>query len=243
MWLWLINAVDRVTGEAESEGDAANPWHDPQPREMQEQTFHLKLLKDPLREETRKERRNLLGTSAVGIVMVKTGLIPTKISALGIEFSDTNRVTLLRILAGITVYFLVAFIIYAISDFWAYRVEVLQSQIPYSVDLFERYKARSKDYGESAESWKAANEELQQLIVKLENGTAKEQELIAVEEKRKQLEAHDKKIRLLDAALDMHEESPLTKRAGSVAKLRLIFEIVIPIALGVYSITILIRGQ
>jgi hypothetical protein len=40
---------------------------------MSEPTFQQLLLTNPLTEETRKERRDLLAVSALGIVMMKTG--------------------------------------------------------------------------------------------------------------------------------------------------------------------------
>jgi hypothetical protein len=74
---------------------------------------------DFLSDLTRKERRNLLAASAIGIVVAKTGLVPTKIAALGIEFSPTDRTTFLKCLSGVVAYFLVAFIIYAADDYVA----------------------------------------------------------------------------------------------------------------------------
>lgn len=78
---------------------------------------------DPLSEVTRKERRLLLGMSTIGIAIVRTGLLPTKISALGIEFGAADQRSLLNILAVITAYFLVAFVVYAASD-WVAWTEV-----------------------------------------------------------------------------------------------------------------------
>lgn len=78
------------------------------------------LLGDPLREVTRKERRALLGLCMVAIVVVKTGLIPTKISAVGIEFSSTHQESLLFILGLIVLYFFLGFLLYAITDFIAW---------------------------------------------------------------------------------------------------------------------------
>jgi hypothetical protein len=40
-------------------------------------------IQDPLSDVTRAERKTLLGLSAVGIVIAKSGLVPSKISALG----------------------------------------------------------------------------------------------------------------------------------------------------------------
>ena len=78
-------------------------------------------LKDPLSEVTRTERRNLLGVSAIGIVIARSGLVPSKITALGIEFGPSDQRALLKIVAAIVLYFLLAFLIYAISDMVAWR--------------------------------------------------------------------------------------------------------------------------
>jgi len=61
--------------------------------------------------------------------MVKVGLIPTRISALGIEFSQTDQATLLRILTAAIIYFLLAFLVYALSDFWSYRINNFMLQV------------------------------------------------------------------------------------------------------------------
>lgn len=75
------------------------------------------FLKDPLSEVTRKGRRTLLGVSLIGIVMAKAGLMPTKISSLGIEFSQPDKSNLLLIISFIVTYFLLQFLIYSVSDF------------------------------------------------------------------------------------------------------------------------------
>lgn len=102
---------------------------------MTESEFPIIKIKNPLSEETRKERWHLLLISAVSITIVKTGLIPTKISALGIEFSQTNQRTLLNILIAITVYFALAFVIYALSDFWTYRIGTYIDEVKYATEL------------------------------------------------------------------------------------------------------------
>jgi len=48
--------------------------------------------------------------------------LPTKISALGIDFSSADQKSLLLILSAIVAYFLIAFIVYGVSDFLAWRV-------------------------------------------------------------------------------------------------------------------------
>jgi hypothetical protein len=77
-------------------------------------------LGDPLSEVTRKERLYLLGASTIGVTIVFTGLVPSKIRAQGITFAQADRRSLLFILALVIAYFLVAFILYAASDFLAW---------------------------------------------------------------------------------------------------------------------------
>ena len=78
-------------------------------------------LSDPLKAETRKARLYLLGASLVGITIVYTGLVPQEITTLGIQFGEADRQSLVIILALVVVYFLVAFTVYGISDFLAWR--------------------------------------------------------------------------------------------------------------------------
>ena len=73
-------------------------------------------LSDPLSEVARKERKFLLASCILGIAMVKAGIVPSKISVLGIDFAKTDQKFLLLVLGIIILYFLVAFLIYAASD-------------------------------------------------------------------------------------------------------------------------------
>jgi len=76
---------------------------------------------DPLSEITRKERRFLLGLAALGIALVKVPLVPTKFAALGIEFAPINQSVLLQLYAFMVAFFLTAFLIYAFTDYVAWR--------------------------------------------------------------------------------------------------------------------------
>lgn len=91
---------------------------------MTEQDLQQTRLRDALSDVTRKERRHLLGISLLGVVLKKTGLVPSKISGLGIEFQNTDQRALLFIVAFVILYFLFAFIIYAFSDFLAWRLAI-----------------------------------------------------------------------------------------------------------------------
>ena len=85
------------------------------------------LLDDPLKEVTRKERKMLLAVSVLAIVLVKTGLVPTKISALGVEFNETHQQALLLIVSLVDIYFLSAFVIYASTDFFVWRKAIVKA--------------------------------------------------------------------------------------------------------------------
>ena len=58
-------------------------------------------LRDPLSEVTRNERKILLGASAIVIIIERTGLVPSKIAALEIEFTQTDQRSLLAAIAAI----------------------------------------------------------------------------------------------------------------------------------------------
>lgn len=80
------------------------------------------VVGDPLSLVTRRERRNLLVASVVGVVMVNVGLTPSKIAALGIEFTPDNQSVLRSILGIVVLYFGAAFLLYGTSDFLAWRL-------------------------------------------------------------------------------------------------------------------------
>jgi hypothetical protein len=81
----------------------------------------LRLLGDPLKDVTRKERRALLGVSVVALLVARTGVLPTKIESIGIDFTIGNKASLLLLLSAIVGYFLVMFLVYAVSDFVAWQ--------------------------------------------------------------------------------------------------------------------------
>lgn len=115
--------------------DSFTGFGEPEPRDP------LSLVKDPLSEVTRKERRALLGISAIGLAMVNANLVPSKISALGIDFNALDQVVLLRSLGFVILFFLLAFIIYAASDYFASRLAYHK--------VIEELKAAKKDDADS----------------------------------------------------------------------------------------------
>jgi hypothetical protein len=53
------------------------------------------LIKDPLSEVTRKERKTFLGVSVLAIALVQANLIPKEITALGVKIEDVDEHALL----------------------------------------------------------------------------------------------------------------------------------------------------
>ena len=102
-------------------------------------------VQDPLSEVTRAERKSLLGVSAIGIVIARSGLVPARISALGIEFDRTDQRALLGMLAAVVAYFLVAFVVYGISDLVAWRLAFRNA----IMDSQRQYDGQSPEQRES----------------------------------------------------------------------------------------------
>ena len=83
---------------------------------MAEMSPEQAMVRDPLSQVTRRERTLLLGVSLIGITIAKTGLIPSRITALNVEIGKADLRPVLIILALVTAYFLVAFVLYALAD-------------------------------------------------------------------------------------------------------------------------------
>ncbi|HHF3262362.1 hypothetical protein NB501_07960 [Vibrio alginolyticus] len=86
-------------------------------------------LREPLNETTRKARRNLLAASVLGIVTAKVGLVPTKVSAFGVEFSSSNIEALMTLLALSITYFLITFIVYIISELQGWQLLIVSKEL------------------------------------------------------------------------------------------------------------------
>lgn len=82
------------------------------------------LLGDPMSETTRRERRSLLLVSFVGVAMTMTGLIPTQISSLGLEFGVKHPRAVSWLLLFIVFYLLCAFVLYGYADYRSWQARV-----------------------------------------------------------------------------------------------------------------------
>ena len=80
-----------------------------------------KALTDFLTDIARKERRNLLFASTVGIFIAHLGLVPSKVSALGVDFNAPEQSSFLVLVALTVTYFVGAFAIYGLADYFIWR--------------------------------------------------------------------------------------------------------------------------
>jgi hypothetical protein len=93
------------------------------------------MLRDPLGDVARKERRSLLGISAIAILVGWTGLVPAKIENFGISFATPERKALLWVFIAVVVYYLYAFIVYSVSDYLLHRYAVHLARLELSKHL------------------------------------------------------------------------------------------------------------
>jgi hypothetical protein len=63
----------------------------------------------------------LLAIAALGLVIARTGLLPAKITALGIEFSQVQQQAMLTMVAAFLANFAVTFAVHAVADYFAWR--------------------------------------------------------------------------------------------------------------------------
>jgi hypothetical protein len=186
---------------------------------MQVEKLAEVAVRDPLSETTRKERRALLGVGIIIICILKTGMLPTKIEALGIEFSQTDQKYLFHILAAIVIYYLAAFLIYAFSDFITWRISycsILQAEWSKPMPTLDEDKTLTSD---------------EQRIKQLE----RQLEKFKSEARRNEMTSR--------LGLDMEHwymPNTLIRLSSPVSLLRGIFEFVLPLVVGGYALFLII---
>jgi len=177
---------------------------------MAEATPRELLVRDPLSDVTRKERRLLLLVSLIGIAFVKTGLYPTKISALGIECSQADQRAMTLVLCFVVLYFLVAFFLYAVSDFLAWRLE-------YIAAMKKVYEERRKTIEEKRKEKRKID---RSMIEEMQDNLYQQQ----TEDAFRQLVSRNRFV---------------IRSVGPTAILRALLEFLFPIVIGVYASVVL----
>jgi hypothetical protein len=102
---------------------------------------HPVLIKDPLTEVTRRERRTFLGVSILAIAVIKANLIPNRLTAFGVEIDHVRHEALVTVLTAIVLYFLFVFVAYAFSDFLGWRIAFWEARRASAVEGEKAQKA------------------------------------------------------------------------------------------------------
>lgn len=203
---------------------------------MANETSEELLLRDPLSEVTRKERRFLLGLSFISIVLAKTGFIPTKIPALGIELPRVDQDAILWIMIVLVLYALIAFVAYAVPDFMRWRV---LKKLAHRQDFEDRETmeaALEKMMEKAAANVVNKNFEIEEQSVQKWTPELtkefKEKILKETEEKLREVSKEFIIENLIPAFVHVHTDSSLSK----VSWARVLFDYLIPIIIGVYAV-------
>jgi hypothetical protein len=198
-----------------------------------EPTLSEVLQGDPLSEVTRKTRLYLLAVSLIGVAMVRTGLVPTKIATFGIELEQPNRSALLFLIALVNLYFLAAFVIYALSDFRTWRdqmeaarenaIQALRFQLAGHVrDMsVEAIRKRYSNSEEDLAFWESTPSNWPEKSPNWLIERASTEELLTL---------------FNDKPLDVRIHTDLIPAYSSTGYLRGFFEFVLPILVGLFGI-------
>ena len=82
---------------------------------------------DPLSTISHKSRIGLLISSLVGILFVQAGLVPTKLSVMGVQFEKWDNEGLITINIFVCIYYLLSFSVQSFSDYMIYRMKVFNA--------------------------------------------------------------------------------------------------------------------
>lgn len=167
---------------------------------------------DPLSQNTRAVRKSLLVSSVIAIAVVKTGFIPTKISALGLEFSQADRGSMLWLIGAVVAFFLLSFLVAAFADFMAWRMSHM-----------------AKTWDEDSIGY----ENLRKSILEDKKLTDEERE--ALQEQERRVGA------LWRSAGHVGNDMLVQKLVGPISWARLAVEFVLPALVSITALTLLIR--
>lgn len=70
-----------------------------------------------------------MASSLIGVLIAEVGLVPEKISAIGIEFTAANQQALITLLVAAIAYFTVSFLVYVYSELTAWQVVVASKEL------------------------------------------------------------------------------------------------------------------
>ena len=226
---------------------------------MTEIPLIIQRLREPISDNTRKIRRELLVVSTIGIVIVYAGLVPTKIDALGITLTPSNQASFRYVIAGVVLYLTVAFLIYVSSEIIAW------ASLFRSLDLEKMQEQLTRDINQATEDIKAAEEKKKAAAEELKDAASGEPIEAAflrqaerkrlfhkvhkdeIEEKRDLLELLGQPLSMAQFARDLRSPGSRpfvepVRLLKPMSALRMSFEALIPLALAVFAVLSLITS-
>jgi hypothetical protein len=120
-------------------------------------------IRDPLSSLARKERRYLLICGLLAIAVARAGLLPTKITALGIEFSPGDQLVLVRLLLAVMVYFLISFLVCGGADVSAWSALWEKGVREFRKD-YKRWEQQQKESGRDDDAIKEEEARLTHML-------------------------------------------------------------------------------
>ena len=235
---------------------------------MTEIPLIIQRLREPISDNTRKIRRELLVVSTIGIVIVYAGLVPTKIDALGITLTPSNQASFRYVIAGVVLYLTVAFLIYVSSEIIAW------ASLFRSLDLEKMQEQLTRDINQATEDIKAAEEKKKAAAEELKDAASGEPIEAAflrqaerkrlfhklkeaqqfhkehkdeIEEKRDLLELLGQPLSMAQFARDLRSPGSRpfvepVRLLKPMSALRMSFEALIPLALAVFAVLSLLTS-
>ena len=174
---------------------------------------------DPFKDRTYRERRALLGFSAASIAITHLGLVPSGIPTLGVQrLTEVQRSGLVTLLFGIVAYFLVMFLVYAVSDFLEWRAAVARVDINLRADR-EAAVEMKEDFRDGGGLSESEDTNIHQALI--------------------QAEIEMVKVRRQQIALDEAKKSPWFRASRPAGWVRLFFDMVLPFGLAVIALPLL----
>jgi hypothetical protein len=173
------------------------------------------LTQDPLSAQSRAQHRNVLLVGAVSILVAQLNLVPTRISALGVNLQSDDRHAIRIALLIVVFYFTVSFLITASADILGWLV---------------RYRE-----GRDARSEAHLN------LRRIDTEMAKLREQVADEPERRTL-AQRRFDEAVVQTLDIHARLPLYQLLLPINLARAFIDFAVPIAVAITAIVVLALG-
>ena len=180
--------------------------------------------------------------------MATLGLFPTKITSLGLEFTDTDKGALILIVATIIGYFLIGFLVFGSNDYFKWRISRINT-LRIQSNLENRLEEISFHFDE--EERDAINKTLKSIketrddkktVFLLKSLAKAGLKAKGVDMDKDDLARRKELLLLAKEQSDLLFEKSITSNnlIGAAYFIRFVFDFILPFAISIYSIYILL---